>query len=73
MPDNPIFLTTLVAGRKQRRLACVVALLSLATFVLLAPFARQPLTPVWAFIPIYESVLVINDLITAVLLLGQFA
>jgi two-component system, sensor histidine kinase and response regulator len=30
------------------------------------------LPPVFAFIPIYESALVINDLITAVLLLGQF-
>ncbi|MEP6874898.1 MAG: ATP-binding protein [Burkholderiales bacterium] len=41
-------------------------------FALLAPFARQPLPQVWAFIPIYESALVLNDLITAVLLIGQF-
>ena len=45
---------------------------SLALFALLAPFAKQPLPQVWAFIPIYESALVLNDLITAVLLLGQF-
>ena len=41
-------------------------------FVVIVPFARQPLTPVWAFIPIYEAALAINDLITAVLLLAQF-
>jgi PAS domain S-box-containing protein len=31
-----------------------------------------PLTPVWAFIPSYQAALVINDLITAVVLFGQF-
>jgi len=41
-------------------------------FAVLVPFARQPLTPVWAFIPTYEAALAINDLITAVLLLAQF-
>src|SRR2546425_11728469 len=33
----------------------------------------MPLAQLWAFIPIYESALVINDLITAVLLFGQFS
>jgi signal transduction histidine kinase len=66
------FLSTLPAGRKQRRLALGVVLVSVAFFVLAAPLARTPLTPVWAFIPVYESALTINDLITAVLLFGQF-
>jgi PAS domain S-box-containing protein len=35
------------------------------------PFARVPLPEIWAFIPIYESALVISDLITAILLLAQ--
>ena len=37
-----------------------------------APFARVPLPRIEAFIPTYESALAINDLITAVLLFGQF-
>jgi hypothetical protein len=46
---------------------------SVAIFVIAAPFAKVPLTPVAAFIPIYQSALVLNDLITAVLLFGQFS
>jgi signal transduction histidine kinase/DNA-binding response OmpR family regulator/HPt (histidine-containing phosphotransfer) domain-containing protein len=33
----------------------------------------MPLAKVWAFIPAYQSALAVNDLITAVLLFGQFA
>jgi PAS domain S-box-containing protein len=47
-------------------------LVSTAIFIAAAPLARQPLPQVWAFIPIYESALAINDLVTAVLLLSQF-
>ncbi|HUB45775.1 MAG TPA: MASE4 domain-containing protein [Acetobacteraceae bacterium] len=72
--DEPVFvLSTLPAGRAERRLAGVVVLLSLAVFVAAVPFARQPLPRVTAFIPAYESALVISDLITAALLFGQFS
>jgi len=67
------FLSTLPAGRGDRRLALAVVLVSAAIFIALAPFATVPLAPVSAFIPIYQSVLVINDLITAVLLFGPFS
>ncbi|HXE36959.1 MAG TPA: ATP-binding protein, partial [Azonexus sp.] len=73
IPEDSVFLPTLVADRGQRRLALWVVLLSVVSFSVIAPFAKLPLTPVWAFIPIYEAVLVINDLVTAVLLFGQFA
>lgn len=73
MPENSVFLPIVPADQGQRRLALCVVLLSVASFVAIAPFAKLPLTPVWAFIPIYEAVLVINDLVTAVLLFGQFA
>jgi signal transduction histidine kinase len=66
------FLSTLPAPRGQRRLALVVVLISLAIFLAAAPFAKLPLAPVPAFLPIYQSSLVICDLITAVLLFGQF-
>ncbi len=70
--ERRVFLSTLPAGRGERRLAGAVVLVSLAVFIAAAPFAKMPLAQVWAFIPIYESALVINDAITAVLLFGQF-
>lgn len=66
------FLSTLSPGTQARRIAVAVALVSLAVFVALAPFAKTPLRPVPAFIPIYQSALVVCDLITAVLLWGQY-
>ncbi|HEU0199331.1 MAG TPA: response regulator [Burkholderiaceae bacterium] len=66
------FLSTLPAEQRQRRLAFAVVLLSSVFFLAALPFAKTPLPPVPAFIPIYQSALVVNDLITAVLLFGQF-
>ncbi|MBV8168621.1 MAG: GGDEF domain-containing protein [Alphaproteobacteria bacterium] len=60
-------------GRRERRPALIVVAISAAVFLALQPFAKVPLAPIWAFIPVYETLVVINDLITAVLLLGQFA
>jgi signal transduction histidine kinase len=70
--EHRVFLSTLPAGFRQRRLALGVLLVSVALFLAAAPFAKVPLGQIGAFIPIYESALVINDLITAVLLFGQF-
>jgi signal transduction histidine kinase len=67
-----LFLTTLPAGAGERRLALAVLLGSLAVFLALVPFAKQPVGQVWPFIPIYQSAFVISDLITAILLFGQF-
>ncbi|MDB5802723.1 MAG: hypothetical protein JWN73_45 [Betaproteobacteria bacterium] len=70
-PD--IFLSTTPARQRDRRLALSVGLISALLFFFAAPFAKQPLGQVWAFLPIYQSALVINDLITATVLFGQFA
>jgi PAS domain S-box-containing protein len=66
-------LATTVAGPEQRRLAVAIIALSAMAFIAAAPFARAPLIQIPAFIPAYEAALVIIDLITAVLLFGQFA
>jgi len=71
-PERGVFLSTLPARHGDRRLALTVVLVSVAIFLAAMPFAKKPLAPIWAFIPMYESALVINDLITAVLLFGQF-
>ncbi|MBV8658292.1 MAG: response regulator [Burkholderiales bacterium] len=67
------FLSTQRANAAQRHLALSVIGVSIAVLVLAIPFAKLQLPKVWAFIPIYQSALVVNDLITAILLFGQFA
>lgn len=71
--ERSVFLSTMAAGPGNRRLARVVLLTSIAVFIVIAPFAKTPLMKVWAFIPTYQSALVVNDLITAILLFGQYS
>jgi len=71
-PDECAFLLGQPAGRPERRRALIVLVVSAVIFAALAPFAQVGLEPVPAFIPIYESALVMNDTITAVLLFGQY-
>src|SRR5262245_35372918 len=66
-------LAVINTSRDERRLAAIVGALSLAVFLLAVPFAKVQLARVDAFIPIYQSILVVNELITAFLLFGQFA
>jgi len=70
---RPWLLSTAAADQGQRRAAAAVVIASALVFLAAIPFAKQPLKPVWAFIPAYQSALALNDLITAVLLFGQFA
>ncbi|NRF71874.1 response regulator [Aquincola sp. S2] len=56
----------------MRRRALAVVLGSALLFAALLPFAKQPLKPFAGFIPVYESALIVSDLITAMLLAGQF-
>ncbi|MGH7265766.1 MAG: MASE4 domain-containing protein [Candidatus Rokuibacteriota bacterium] len=70
--DRGVLLSTLPAGSGERRLAITVVLLSVAAFLAAVPFATVRLPQVSAFIPIYQSAFVVSDLITAVLLFGQY-
>ena len=69
--ETPAFLLDKPAGPHERHRALAVAIVSFALFAALLPFAKLKLPAVPAFIPIYESALVLTDLITAVLLFGQ--
>ncbi|MEK9968144.1 MAG: MASE4 domain-containing protein [Ferrovibrio sp.] len=71
--DQPVFLSQLPAQASEQIFAAVVVVVSLVVFALLAPLAKLPLERMDAFIPLYQSALVINDLVTAVLLFGQFS
>ena len=70
--ERHVFISTALPKRSERRLALTVVLLSFAIFIGMIPFARLPLPQVWAFMPIYESALIISDLITAMLLFAQY-
>jgi diguanylate cyclase (GGDEF)-like protein len=72
-PEEMVFLSTMPAGPGQRRVALAVVLVAATLFLIGLPFASVQLPIVWAFIPIYESWLVIIDALTAVLLFGQFS
>ena len=70
---NPrIFLSTVAPPPSQQRLVMAVMLASVVVFVAVLPFAQWQLAQVWGFIPVYESAVVINDLVTAAMLVGQF-
>ena len=71
--ERTVFLSTLPASARERRFAKTVVLVPLGFFLLSAPFARVKLAEVWAFIPSYQSALLVIDLITAILLFAQFA
>jgi diguanylate cyclase (GGDEF)-like protein len=72
-PQDGVFLSTMSAGCAQRQLALAVVSVATILFLASAPFAKVQLERVDAFIPVYETALVIFDLITAILLFGQFA
>src|SRR5262245_49949622 len=70
--NNAAFLSTLPAGSGERRLALAALAVSALIFAAAAPFAKTPLAPYPAFLPLYQSALVVCDLVTALLLFGQF-
>jgi Membrane-associated sensor, integral membrane domain len=70
--NRNIFLSTMPASRRDRMAALAVVIVSSVLFACAAPLAKVPLTPVPAFVASYQSVLVVNDLITAILLYSQF-
>jgi PAS domain S-box-containing protein len=59
--------------RADRRLALSMMTISVVVFVLLVPFAKLPLAPAPAFIPSYQSALLMSDAVTAAVLFGQFS
>ena len=68
-----ILLSNLPPGPQQRRLAAIVVLVLVVAFVATVPFVAIPLARIEAFIPAYQTALLVNDLITAALLLSQFS
>jgi diguanylate cyclase (GGDEF)-like protein len=69
--DRTLFLSDLPAGRGECRFAVAIVAASILIFLFLAPFAGMELPRLPVFIAFYQSALFINDIITAVFLLGQ--
>ncbi len=67
-----IVLVDLPAGPTQRRTAFAVALALLGSAAVAAPFASVQLRQFEAFIPVSQTFIFVNDLITSVLLIAQF-
>lgn len=75
-PDTPPsgelpFLATYGPERSDRRAALAVLMMSLVVFLVMAPFAKVALPQIQAFLPIYQSAIVVIEVITATLLFGQ--
>ncbi|VXB12143.1 ATP-binding protein [Massilia sp. 9I] len=58
------------SGTQLRSVLVVLAVLAVL-FALLAPFARTPLPVAPEFVPMYQSILIGSNLLTAILLLGH--
>jgi hypothetical protein len=71
--QRPIVLIEAPPGRREKIISTCLIISSVAAFALMAPAARVPLPKITAFIPAYEAALSISDLLTSVLLFGQFA
>lgn len=67
-----VSLTHVKADQKDKRNGVIIGVILALLFFALVPFAKIPLTPYPAFIPAYEAALLIIDIITAVLLIGQY-
>lgn len=70
--EGRALLSTMPAGAREQRLALAVIVVSTLIFAAAAPYAKLQLAPIPAFLPAYQTALIVNDVVTAVLLLGQF-
>lgn len=71
--DFPIAIATLPATAQQRNAAVGVIMLLVVVAALVAPFAATQLPRIDAFVPVLQTVLALADLITAALILAQYA
>jgi PAS domain S-box-containing protein len=69
--DDGAFVTSRVAAEADRKQAFAAVAVSSVIFLTAIPFAKVQLPQVWPFIPAYQSALVVCDVVTAALLLGQ--
>src|SRR6516162_8439396 len=67
------FLSTVPPGPTERRAALTLLAVIALGFMIAAPLAHWPVGPIPGFIAGYEAAIFITDLLTALLLMAQFA
>jgi signal transduction histidine kinase len=70
--NSPLLLAELPPTKQQKRLALGIIAALLAAFFAIAPFANIQLSELGAFLPVIQTAIIANDLITSVLLFSQF-
>jgi len=70
--NTRIFLSRGLASRSEVLFALTAVLISVVIFLAIAPIATRQFAHIPAFIPAYESALIVCDLITSVMLFSQF-
>src|ERR1700709_2578218 len=70
--DDGAFLSRAAAGSGEQRLCFALIGVSAIVFVACIPYVCVPLPPSPAFVAVYNGVSAINDLITSIILIGQF-
>src|SRR5262249_4703451 len=73
MEEQFVLPATLPADSRQKRLALVVALLVPIPFIAILPFGQIQLPRFDSYIPVVDTMILINDSITATLLLAHFS
>ena len=75
MPEirQPWLISSLPPSSAHKRAALAVSTLLLVAFVITVPFAKVPLPQLNIYIPLVATVMFLNDLMTANLLLAQFS
>jgi two-component system, sensor histidine kinase and response regulator len=66
-------LSTFPAGPREHGRAGAMLAISVIVFLACAPFAKVALDPLPGFLPAYQAAIVLAEVVTAVLLFGQFA
>src|SRR5215831_14983794 len=73
MEERVVLPAILAPDRRQERLALMVALLLPVPFIAIIPFGQIELPQVEPYIPVVDTVMLINDSIAAALLFAQFS
>jgi signal transduction histidine kinase len=73
MEEQPVLPVALPADSGQKRLALIAALLVLLPFLAIIPIGQIQLPRIDSYIPVVDTVMLINDSIAATLLFAQFS
>lgn len=69
--EGNVFLSTVQPSSGERWVAILFTAMASGIFLAIAPFAKVKVGEAWAFIPVYQSGLLVIDLITAIILFTQ--